>query len=318
MLKKSPSHFTKSMIFFIVSVVLFPPAFGTEEGFFGLPFNQEKKHRLEITKTEHYWHTEFFRPTEPLSSWIYRPLSTSQNDKLPQEIFPYGGTVIGEEDVREQIEDTKHEYWRAFGLLTTGIEGNPIGSGTLISPWHVLTSGRTLYDPEKEKWAEDIYFHPARSGDHLPVEPVVCVKKAVFSSWKYGNPKSDMGIVELSQPIGKEIGWNGLLWGDDSYLNDLDTINISGYPADKPLGTMWTDFDEIHEIENQQFTHKAHCSQGQNGASIWILRNQPKGVYSLGVQTCGVKDEGVGVFNVAARLTQRKIQGIVNLINNLF
>jgi V8-like Glu-specific endopeptidase len=195
------------------------------------------------------------------------------------------------------------------------------GTGTLISPWHVLTTGRNLYDPRTKTWAQNIQFHPGRNGDTLLHNSVSCSKKAVFPQWQGGDEKSDMGIIELSESIGHQLGWNGLLWGDDSFLSKVDPVNVTGYPGEKPMGTMWTDFskDWIKVCESQ-IAYSLSASEGQNGASVWVRNpaNGPEGFYSVGVHAYGVSWNDAGVMNIATRLTQDKFLAIINCINEKF
>src|SRR3546814_2685348 len=93
------------------------------------------------------------------------------------------------------------------------------GSGTLVSPCHVLTAGHNLYDHQSQTWAEEIEFYPAKSETNNP-KSIKCIKKTVFFNWQYGNPDSDMGLLLLEEPIGVKIGWNGMLYLKDDYLTD--------------------------------------------------------------------------------------------------
>ena len=185
----------------------------------------------------------------------------------------------------------------------------------------MLTAGRNLYDPRTRTWAQNIQFHPGRNGNTLLYNPVSCAKKAIFPQWQGGDEKSDMGIIELSEGIGHQLGWNGLIWGDDSFLSNVDPVNVTGYPGEKPMGTMWTDFSKDWiKVYESQIAYSLSASEGQNGASIWARNpaNGPEGFYSVGVHAYGISWDGAGVMNIATRLTKDKFLAIVECINEKF
>lgn len=323
MLHKIPlswASFIFNFLFLSCSCGILFPAVSQEE-LVGEGLSGEHKHELKIIKTEHYWHTVPFRLANSSLEPVSHPLNFERKALNSHELLVCGGVVVGE-DERQQIEDANDKHWCVYGQLTMSF-GDKLcaGTGTLISPWHVLTTGRNLYDPKTQKWAENIQFHPGRNGDTLLLNPVTCTKKAIFSNWKMGDEKSDMGIIELSEGIGRQLGWNGLLWGDDAYLSKVDPISVTGYPGDKPIGTMWTDYSkDRNNIYESQITYKLSALEGQNGASIWARspKDGPEGFYSLGVHAYGVSWNGAGVMNIATRLTQDKFAALINFINEKF
>ncbi len=300
---------------------LFPPAL-SQDTLVGEGLAAEHKHNLNVIKTEHYWHTPSVRPDHSPLVPVTLPLNFERSALSFGELLKVGGVIVGE-DERQQIEDATNFHWRVYGQLTMSFgDKTCTGTGTLISPWHVLTTGCNLYDPKTQKWAENIQFHPGRNGDTLLLHPVFCVKKAIFSNWKMGDEKSDMGIIELSEGIGNQLGWNGLLWGEDAYLSKVDPINVTGYPGDKPIGTMWTDYSkDWNNIYGSQITYQLSASEGQSGASTWVRspKDGPEGFYSLGVHAYGSTSwDGAGVMNIATRLTQDKFSALINFINEKF
>lgn len=286
----------------------------------GEKLSGDHKHRLEIVRTESCWYTSAFRP-EKLPDPVEDALDINREPWNPKEFLAYGGVIIGE-DQRQEIKDTDHPCWQVHGQLTMDFEGTTYtGSGTLISPWHVLTTGRNLYDPVKKVWACNIQFHPGRNGSKLLHAPAFGVKKAVFSGWEQGNKEWDMGILELSEDVGTQLGWNGLLCGEDSFLSKMDPVNLVGYPGDKPLGTMWYGLSHVDHVYENQFAYTTiSACEGQNGANPWVvdLSFPNKDAYSLGVHAYGVSVGGKGVINIATRLTKSKLEAIVHLVNTLF
>lgn len=294
------------------------PAHSADPEFFGGPLSHDHKCKIEIIKTDQYWYTNSFRP-DPPQDMVSEPFHTERHVLHSGKACLYGGTVIGE-DTRQQISDTRHHCWQVHGQLTLMFGDNAYtGSATLISPWHALTAGHLLYDPEQGIWAENIIFHPGRNGDDLLHRAVSCPKKAVLAPWKYGAEAFDMGIVELAEDVGSKLGWNSLLAGEDSFISRLDPVIVAGYPGDKPSGTMWGDYtkQEFIKVFTDEITYRLSAGEGQDGASLWATNNEAGGFYSIGVHTSGIQDQEKGIFNIATRLTYEKMNALENLINNL-
>lgn len=294
-----------------------------EETLIGDGLLSEHKCNLQYIESNHFSYTPSFRP-EAYSEVkvISQPLDIERTPMLSQELMVYGGVAL-QEDERSQVTDVVDKHWSVNGMLTMKFDNKVYtSSGTLISPLHVLTTGRTLFDPKGQKWATDIEFHPGRTGESLLATPIKCSKKAVFSSWKFGDEKSDMGIVELNQDCGRVFGYNGLLCCSDEFLLTQDPINVTGYPFSKPVGTLWTDFSKqgVNQVSQTQFTYTLSATEGQAGASAWVRnpKNGPEGFYSLGVHAYGLALRDSPKVNVATRITQGKILAIVDAINNKF
>jgi len=294
------------------------PTYSGGNEFFSEGLSHDRKYNLDIIKTDNFWYTKSFRPDNPVGNMVREPLTLKRNVFASGGVLLRGGTIV-DEDEREMISDTRHDCWQVHGQLTMMFEDETYtGTATLITPWHALTAGHLLYDPEKEIWAKNIIFHPCRNGDNLLHGSVPCPKKAIFMPWKYGAETFDMGVVELAENIGNRLGWNGLLAGVDSFISRLDPVNVTGYPGDKPSGTMWTDYSkDFIEVSNQQLIYKLSTGEGQNGANLWVNIPEPNGFYSVGVHGYGVRDQEKGIFNIAVRLSYPKMGALVNLINNL-
>jgi V8-like Glu-specific endopeptidase len=179
-----------------------------------------------------------------------------------------------------------------------------------------MTSGRNIYDPVKREWAQNIMFHPGRNGETVLLPPVSCVKKAVLGGWAQGDNASDLAILELSQDVGTRLGWNGLLCGEDAFLKEVDPINLA---VNLAAGKMFAMRSAGHDVYDNQIAYKLSADQGMGGANPWVVDLEfSKGPYSLGVHTGGVRVEGKGVVNLATRITQSRLECIVNVINNVF
>jgi V8-like Glu-specific endopeptidase len=331
-----------------VLLMLFPgilfQSFASED--FISDFDIHSNHKVALTLIRHnsFCYTKCYRPEESKEDKeedVYNTKISNSDPTVPvysNKAIQYGGVIIGA-DNRQQVTYPTQNPWKVHGQLTMNF-GDKIysGSGTLVSPCHVLTAGHNLYDPKTKQWAYNVKFYPARNGLNDNIKDVNCIKKTIFPAWQYGDDNFDMGIVLLDLPIGKTMGWNGMLCVDDDYLVGLN-VNVSGYPADKhPGGTMWQDESPITYINTnrKRFYYNLSAFKGQSGSSPWIKLPEASknitlpahsffeydkfshlnGYYSLGVHAYRFLNNGLGVANVATRLTEDKMEALVSYINN--
>jgi V8-like Glu-specific endopeptidase len=264
------------------------------------------KYEMKIIKKTDYWCTKPYRPdptTVKSNNLEYNSKSTSM----------YGGAIIWE-DKRTFVQNTKEDRWQVHGQLSMDFNGSRYsGTGTLISPWHVLTAGHNLYDPNEKVWAKDVKFYPGRNGKTIlgVSAPVSVVRLGVSFKWGQGDRTWDMGIIELETDVGNKVGWNGLLAGNDNFIKSLPSICVAGYPGDKkPKNTMWMGTGDITDVKEKQFSYKLSTNSGQSGSNPFI-KSSHGNFYSLGIHSYGQKD----VANTATRLTFDRLSALVNIIN---
>ena len=280
--------FLVSFLFFVCLSGITSPIFSAEaeESLSdGSPSKAKYEVKIKAGGRGAFLYTEAFRPTDATAEMEYDPLST-------QEIKPMrGGAIIGE-DKRVQISNTNTDEWKVHGQLSMVFgDKTYTGTGTLVSPWHVLTAGHNLYDPKHKILATDVTFYAGRNGTKLLHPPVKATTCRVFVNWM------NDGISELC--------------GTDAFLSTFPII-VSGYPGDKPAGTMWSDLSAISEFKEKQFTYKLSTYKGQSGSNPWVKLPDPEGYYSLGTHASADPTKS---YNIATRLTLGKLQGLVGFMN---
>ena len=159
-------------------------------------------------------------------------------------------SVFGADD-RIRITNTRVWPFPLFGQLS----GDGSCSGTVISRTSIVTAAHCIYNTDQgvKKWTGMTKFHPARNGNISPYGTWVAEYRTTFLGWVQHTGCSkgscttdafrwDLAVVTLKKKNGKYIGdltgWAGFrsLSPDHS---TYDQATITGYPGDKPFGTMW-------------------------------------------------------------------------------
>ena len=54
------------------------------------------------------------------------------------------------------------------------------------------------------------------------------------------------------------------------------TVNIGGYPGDKPSGTFWFDSRAVGSVKPEKVFYAADTAGGQSGACVYIVKNRKR------------------------------------------
>mgnify|MGYP005990276711 CR=1 FL=1 len=209
---------------------------------------------------------------------------------------PDARSVIGP-DERGMINNTNAFPYRSFGAVDyNGLSNNC--TGWLVSPDTVVTAGHCL--ARNGQVASNLTFSPARNGTSEPFGTAAAREIWVdrFFPERSGH---DWGVVKLAEPVGNTVGWIGLKNTQDAtWVGSTQTI--TGYPADKPAGTMWSANGDITAETGNTFTHTIDTLGGQSGSAIYREN------YAIGIHVTGGSQTNTGT-----RITDELFDTIVNL-----
>ena len=139
----------------------------------------------------------------------------SQQDFIHQNIIRYPNSVHGM--VLRRVEDE---------LII-------MGTGTLIGPSIVLTSGNNIYDHAKNDCYQNLEFVPEVTEEaESPLGRASVKKYYVTDLFKSNSKKENFGILILEKPIGEQLGYLGLHLSinDDSLAIPENTkVRLTGY-----------------------------------------------------------------------------------------
>ena len=239
--------------------------------------------------------------------------------KLRTRAYPTVGhpvmeVVIGT-DERSQVGNTQEYPWRCIASLRiTANDGTGwIGTGWLVNRRLMLTAGHCVYMADHGGWVQQIEVIPGRQGDNSPFGSCIATTFRSVQGWtRDGNRDYDYGAILLpeSSALGTQLGWFGYQVRKDDDLNNL-TVNISGYPGDKPVGTQWWLSGNVKSVRTCEFEYDIDTAGGQSGAPVWVMLNDGNR-YGVGIHTNGALDG-----NSATRITQEVYNNIAAWINEV-
>ena len=205
---------------------------------------------------------------------------------------PSGAEVVHGPDNRIQITNTGVYPWSVHAsLLITARDGSRwIGTGWFIGPHTLATAGHVVYIknsgvPGRDGWVQSIQVMPGRNGNTLPFGSVTTGNLRTVVGWSTnGDPNYDYGAIILPSDLGRSTGWFGFGAYSDATLVS-STVNISGYPGDKPTGTQWYHWNKVDSVGPRKVYYDIDTYGGQSGSSVYRIANG--GRYGVAVHAYG-------------------------------
>jgi V8-like Glu-specific endopeptidase len=212
-----------------------------------------------------------------------RPVKLRDLGKLPDiATASYGASVesiIGV-DNRVQITATNVYPWRANAslLITAADNSNWIGTGWFVGPHTLITAGHCVFIkgsgvPGRDGWVRRIVVIPGRNGNTAPYGTVTATSFRSVTGWtSSGNHEFDYGAILLPTPLGNSTGWYGFGNYPDAQLIN-QTVNIAGYPGDKPAGTQWYHSQKVTAVNARKVYYTVDTMGGQSGSAVYRIVN---------------------------------------------
>lgn len=194
-------------------------------------------------------------------------------------------SVLGT-DERVPITNTKQYPWRLHAslLITAADNSSWIGTGWFISPRTLVTAGHCVFIknsgvPGRDGWVKKIQVMPGRNGADVPFGGISATEFWTVRGWgESGLENYDYAAIIIPGAFPQELGHFAFgVFEDERLLQS--TVNIAGYPGDKPSGTLWYDHREVGSVNPDKVYYAADTAGGQSGACVYIfLEGQRTGV----------------------------------------
>ncbi len=196
--------------------------------------------------------------------------------------------VIGADD-RVRINNTTVVPWRWICALRITAANNTswIGTGWLVGPRTVITAGHCVFMHGQGGWVKSIEVIPGCNGAARPFGSAVATSFRSVTGWTQGSNRDfDYGAIILpaSRPYGNQLGYFGYASLSLVSLMGL-TLNLSGYPGDKPSGTQWFHARRATLVTPRTIIYNIDTAGGQSGAPVWRFLNGQRHV--VGIHTNG-------------------------------
>ncbi len=217
---------------------------------------------------------------------------------------PMAEAVHGPDD-RIQITTTNVYPWRVHSsLLITAADGSRwIGTGWFIGPHTAITAGHCVYIknsgvPGRDGWVRRIDVMPGRNAASLPYGSVASSNFRSVTGWtSWGDQNYDYGAIILPSDLGASTGWFGF-----SVLSDADllasTLNVVGYPGDKPPGTLWYHWNRTASVNTRKVYYDIDTVGGQSGSSVYRIAGGQR--YGVAVHAYGGATTNSGTRVISA------------------
>jgi V8-like Glu-specific endopeptidase len=240
--------------------------------------------------------------------------------------------VVGPLDNRVQEVRTTQFPWNTVVHLCRDFgTGNCSGcSGMLIGPRHVLTAGHCLYSLKRKASPRTIRVLPGRSDRKtLPYGSFPAQHWYLPRAFVRGPDRvvNDWGLIVLRDPVTRLRQFMSLHAASDrelAWLTSHGKLTIAGYPADRPVGTMWRHTEKLRRVSPKRLFYTVDTCPGHSGSAI--LARLPAGPRIVGIHTAGLLDEQgrtfgcnratvlapSGSLNSGIRLTAAMMQALRN------
>jgi V8-like Glu-specific endopeptidase len=202
------------------------------------------------------------KSSTPKGSYVVHPLLGYGSVANEYEYEDQEEELLGQSDTRSLIRHTTRAPYRWICCLRMTVQdpsyqgGKAVtfgGTGTLISPWHVLTAGHNIRTNFGGRLltVKSVEVFPGRDRDKLPFGKTTMAKFRAKNEWMNDqNACYDYALLTLSDKIGtkkfkvlgnKPLGyWGSADRGEKTLFNFVEpreirkaTVHVAGYAGDK-------------------------------------------------------------------------------------
>ncbi|MCO8123924.1 trypsin-like peptidase domain-containing protein [Stieleria sp. TO1_6] len=212
-------------------------------------------------------------------------------------------TVIGDDD-RILIQSTNEYPFSAIcSLEITASTGRQfVGTGWLVDENTVVTAGHCVFLPDQGGWAKRIRVFPGRNGQQSR-DSFLAIQLHSCSGWTQDRrPAEDYGAITIRGDASEHGSLGYVVLKDDDVVRNV--YHLVGYPADKPLGTLWGHVRPLKQARRNVLIYETDTYGGNSGCPVFAV-NDAGEVFVVGIHT-----QGDISGNSATRITDEVFENI--------
>ena len=218
-------------------------------------------------------------------------------------------SVCGE-DTRSRVSPaTNFPYYWTCSLRMEIDGGMFIGSGWLCNTGStsydvVATAGHCVFG--NGKFATSMQVIPGRDENSAPwgTFDVATENLRASANWQSGGgDQSDFDYGAILIPKTGILGAMGVAVMSDQDLEDR-VVTITGYPGDKPSGTLWTNGGPVTATTNHKIRYMSDTAGGQSGCPAYTWSDENI-IRAVGIHAYG------GCPNASVRITAEVFNDLV-------
>lgn len=207
--------------------------------------------------------------------------------------------LVGPLDSRvHEIRTTRFPYNTICHLGRDFGDGRWRGcSGVLIGPRQVLTAGHCLFSTKLGRAPVRIRVAPGRADrDRFPYG--IQVSRRYYVPERFVRPNSardrrlfDYGLIVLPQAFPGIQRYLPVKALPDAVLERKRRVGIAGYPADRPVGSLWRHSEQLRRVTPRRLLYSVDTCPGHSGSPVWLVGPAADTLAIVGVHTSGILDE---------------------------
>lgn len=209
---------------------------------------------------------------------------------------PLPRSIIGTDDRRVVVHTDNAPYRFICDMLMKFPNGKTfIGTAWLMSNSAAVTSAHCLYSKENGGYATEVTLWPGRKGSTMPFGSVKGSKVNVTQNWiDKGGIIYDYGVIQLKEPIGKQVGYFGYKYTKGTSINGTG-VKVAGYPGEGDH-KQYTAPGKIISSSVSVLNYNIDTTSGQSGSPVFY--QEGNNYISIGVHGYG------GSMNSAKRINE--------------